>query len=61
MKRVLSMLLTAVLLFGLCACGRSEPEETADDATIQLRSAAYRVMTGKMTIDEAVAGYGSLE
>ena len=38
-----------------------EQLQLLDDATIQLRSAAYRVMTGEMTIDEAVAGYGSLE
>ena len=30
-----------------------------DDAVIQLRQAAYRVGTGEMTIDDAVAGYGS--
>ncbi|MBQ6364961.1 MAG: carbohydrate ABC transporter substrate-binding protein [Oscillospiraceae bacterium] len=30
-----------------------------DDAVIQLRQAVYRVGTGEMTIDEAVAGYGS--
>ena len=32
-----------------------------DDAVIQLRMAAYNVGTGAMTIDEAVAGYGSFE
>lgn len=30
-----------------------------DDAVIQLRQAVYQVGTGVMTIDEAVAGYGS--
>ena len=30
-----------------------------DDAVIQLRQAAYRVGTGEMTIDEAVAAYGT--
>ena len=30
-----------------------------DDAVIQLRQAGYLVGTGAMTIDEAVAGYGS--
>lgn len=30
-----------------------------DDAGIQLRQACYRVVTGKMTIDEAIATYGS--
>ena len=30
-----------------------------DDAVIQLRQAAYRVGTGEITIDEAIAGYGS--
>ena len=30
-----------------------------DDAVIQLRQAVYRVGTGEMTIDEAVAGYGT--
>ncbi len=30
-----------------------------DDAVIQLRQAVYRVGTGEMTVDEAVAGYGS--
>ena len=30
-----------------------------DDAVIQLRQAVYRVGTGAMTIDEAVAGYGT--
>ena len=30
-----------------------------DDAVFQLRQAVYRVGTGEMTIDEAVAGYGS--
>ena len=30
-----------------------------DDAVIQLRKAAYGVGTGAMTIDEAIAGYGS--
>jgi multiple sugar transport system substrate-binding protein len=30
-----------------------------DDAVLQFRQALYRVGTGKMTIDEAVAGYGS--
>ncbi len=31
----------------------------SDDAVIQLRQAAYLVGTGAMTIDEAVAGYGT--
>ena len=37
------------------------PEEIGltDDAVIQLRQAVYQVGTGKLTIDEAVAGYGS--
>ena len=37
------------------------PEEfgLADDAVKQLRQAVYQVATGEMTIDEAVAGYGS--
>ena len=30
-----------------------------DDAVIQLRQAVYRVGTGEMTIDEAIAGYGT--
>jgi multiple sugar transport system substrate-binding protein len=30
-----------------------------DDATIQLRQAVYRVGTGEMSIDEAIAGYGT--
>ena len=30
-----------------------------DDAVIQLRMAAYAVSTGEMTIDEAVAAFGS--
>lgn len=30
-----------------------------DDAVIQLRQAVYRVATGEMTIDEAVAAYGT--
>ena len=30
-----------------------------DDAVIQLRQAVYRVGTGEMAIDEAVAGYGT--
>jgi len=30
-----------------------------DDAMIQLRQAVYRVGTGEMTIDEAVAAYGT--
>ncbi len=32
-----------------------------DDAVIQLRMAAFNVGTGAMTIDEAIAGYGSFE
>ncbi|MBR4760656.1 MAG: extracellular solute-binding protein, partial [Lachnospiraceae bacterium] len=38
------------------------PEEfgLTDDAVVQLRQAIYGVATGTMTIDEAVAGYGSL-
>ena len=37
------------------------PEEIGltDDAVIQLRQAVYNVGTGKMTIDEAVAAYGT--
>ncbi len=37
------------------------PEEIGltDDAVIQMRQAVYGVGTGSMTIDEAVAGYGS--
>ena len=37
------------------------PEEIGltDDAVIQFRQAVYRVGTGEMTIDEAIAGYGS--
>ena len=37
------------------------PEEIGltDDAVNQMRQAVYNVGTGKMTIDEAVAGYGS--
>ena len=31
----------------------------SDDAALQLRLAAYQLGTGKITIDEAVAGYGS--
>ena len=39
------------------------PEEfgLTDDAVIQLRMAVYSVGTGAMTIDEAVAGYGTFE
>ena len=39
------------------------PEEfgLTDDAVIQLRQAVYAVGTGSMTIDEAVASYGSFE
>ena len=33
--------------------------DLSDDAVIQMRQAVYRVGTGEMTIDEAVAGYGS--
>ena len=32
-----------------------------DDAVIQLRMAVYAVGTGSMTIDEAIANYGSFE
>ena len=32
-----------------------------DDAVIQFRQALYKVGTGSMTIDEAVAHYGSFE
>ena len=32
-----------------------------DDAVIQLRQAVYRVATGEMTIDEAIAAYGTFE
>ena len=37
------------------------PEEIGitDDAVIQMRQAVYRVGIGEMTIDEAIAGYGS--
>ena len=37
------------------------PEEIGltDDAVIQLRQAVYKVGTGAMTIDEAVAAYGT--
>ena len=37
------------------------PEEIGltDDAVLQLRQAVYKVGTGKMTIDEAVAAYGT--
>jgi multiple sugar transport system substrate-binding protein len=37
------------------------PEEIGltDDAVFQLRQAVYNVGTGKMTIDEAVAAYGT--
>ncbi|MBR5386218.1 MAG: hypothetical protein IK142_01390 [Clostridiales bacterium] len=37
------------------------PEEIGlkDDAVIQLRLAAYGVETGAMTVDEAVAGFGT--
>ena len=37
------------------------PEEIGltDDAVIQLRQAVYRVGTGEMTIEEAIAGYGT--
>ncbi|MBQ6566978.1 MAG: hypothetical protein IJL80_07965, partial [Treponema sp.] len=31
-----------------------------EDATIQVRMAVYGFVTGKLTIDEAVAAYGSL-
>ena len=39
------------------------PEEfgLTDDAVIQLRQAVYGVATGAMTIDEAIAGYGTFE
>jgi len=39
------------------------PEEfgLTDDAVIQLRQAGYRVGTGQMTIDEAIAAYGTFE
>ncbi|MBR4163802.1 MAG: carbohydrate ABC transporter substrate-binding protein [Solobacterium sp.] len=39
------------------------PEEfgLTDDAVIQLRQAVYRVGTGQMTIDEAIAAYGTFE
>ena len=32
-----------------------------DDAVIQMRQAVYLVATGEMTIDEAVAAYGTFE
>ena len=32
-----------------------------DDAVIQLRQAVYQVGTGAMTIDEAIAGFGTFE
>ena len=32
-----------------------------DAVTRQLRSAAYRVITGELSIDEAIAQYGMLE
>ena len=37
------------------------PEEFGlmDDAVVQLRLAVYRVGTGELTIDEAIAGYGT--
>ncbi|MCR5687250.1 MAG: hypothetical protein K6G58_04450 [Lachnospiraceae bacterium] len=37
------------------------PEESGltDDALIQLRMAAYSVGTGQMTVDAAVAAYGT--
>ena len=37
------------------------PEEfgLTDDAAFQLRQAVYKVATGEMTIDEAVAGFGT--
>ena len=37
------------------------PEEFGliDDAVVQLREAVYAVATGAMTIDEAVAAYGT--
>ena len=39
------------------------PEEFGiiDDAVTQFRKALYAVGTGEMTIDEAIAGYGSFE
>ena len=41
--------------------GILSPEEIGltDDALIQVRMAGYQVATGKLSIDEAVAGYGS--
>ena len=32
-----------------------------DDAVLQLRMAVYAVATGQMTIDEAVAAFGTFE
>ena len=41
--------------------GKISPEVIGltENAVIQLRQAVYRVGTGELTIDEAVAGYGS--
>ncbi len=41
--------------------GTVSPEEfgLTDDAVIQFRQAVYGVGTGTMTVDEAIAGYGS--
>ena len=48
--------------FGAVPASRTlSPEEIGltDDAVIQFRQAIFSVGTGKMTIDEAVAAYGT--
>lgn len=38
-----------------------EKIKLTDDVTVQLRNAAFQVITGNLSIDEAVAQYGSIE
>ena len=60
MKKIISLLLTAVLVLGLCACGEAAPKETeaAVADTLQVGFAREIVMpkTGKPELDGTAAG-----
>lgn len=56
MKRIFCTLLTAVLMFSLCACGNSKPEDTSDamyQIGINALRAADDYIAGNLTGEEA--------
>ena len=57
MKRLLSLILCAVMVLGLCACGASTAAEGGAAETTAAASGGFRVGYGKQDIPGIIAKY----